>query len=254
MKKNKTLHRILDVMLIMVSSVLLAAVSELPLLSVFAAVASFYVISLVAMIYFGGVPMRGSLFATVAYSCADVVGTAPATYTDAGDCLEEGTGIFGFYLVKKGFDLATVIDQTSYTAAITAKNIIPVKDIEGYWPKTNQVTVPGIAGRMPRHGHIEYEFNYKHEGVDANLHFHNTLNNSRNWGIALVTEEYKVFAPLDRDLEPVLASFFAVPEGETEFGKQRMFNGSVKWKHRDLPQLIEAAGFVKSVIKTDFQP
>jgi hypothetical protein len=254
MKANKILYRALDIMLMLISAVLIAATAELPVLAVFSALATLYLVTYICVTWFGAVPMRGSLFATVAYACTEAIGTSTAVYTDAGDCLEEGTGILGFFLVKKGFDLPTIIDATTYTAAKTAFNIVPVKDIEGYWPKTNPVTVAGLAGRMPRLGHIEYEFTYKHEGVDANLHFHNTLNNSRNWGIAFVTEEYKVFAPLDRDLEPVLCQFFATPEGEQEFGKVRVFQGSVKWKHRDLPQLIEALGFVKAQIKPDFQP
>lgn len=253
MKAKQILYFALDIFLMLFSAVLFSALLSVAVIAAFAALLTFYAIVRVSLMW-GAVPMRGSLFAMVAYACSEAVGTATAVYTDAGDCIEEGTGIMGFFLVKKGFDLATVIDQTTYTAAKTAVNIYPVKDIEGYWPKTTEQTIPGIAGRMPRLGHLEYEFTYKHEGVDANLHFHNTLNNSRNWGIALVTEEYKVFAPLDRDLEPVLAHFYATIEGEQEFGKIRMFSGNVKWKHRDLPQLVEALGFVKSIIKPDFQP
>ncbi len=253
MKAKQILYFALDIFMMFFSAVLFSTLLAVPVLYAFSALLVFYLIVRLS-VTFGGVPLRGSLFATVAYACSESIGTSTAVYTDAGDCIEEGTGILGFYLLKKGFDLATVIDGTTYTAAKSAFNIVPVKDVEGYWPKTTEQTVPGIAGRMPRLGHLEYEFTYKHEGVDANLHFHNTLNNSRNWGIALVTEEYKVFAPLDRDLEPVLAHFYATIEGEQEFGKTRMFSGSVKWKHRDLPQLIEALGFVKSLIKPDFQP
>lgn len=189
------------------------------------------------------------LSALVAY---DPCNTTLGTYTQASDCLDEGSGILGVFLVKKGFDLNTVIDNTTLTAAITAKNLITIKDIEAYWPKASQVTIPGIAGRMERHGRWEYEMSFKHEGVDANLVFWNTVNQNRNFGIAFVTEEYKVFSPLDRQLEAVLAKVSAAPASDQEFGKTRYFEGSIKWKSRDLVQVIDL--LTPAIVKPIFQP
>lgn len=253
MKAKRIFALVIDLCLMFIWAGIYSGFTNAPIIGVFAALFAFYAIVWVS-VKRGGVMISGSLFATTAYACADAIGTAPATYTDAGDCLEEGTGIMGFLLIKKGFDVSTIIDQTTFDVAVTAKNLYPIKDIEAYWPKTSQVTIAGIAGRMPRHGRIEYELPFKHEGVDANLHFWNTVNNNRNLGIAYVTEEYKVFAALDRDMEPVLCSIFAAPEGDQEFGKIRMFSGTVKWKHRDLVQYLEYAGFAKSAIKATFQP
>ncbi len=176
----------------------------------------------------------------------------PGTLTPAGDCIDEGSGILGMYLVKKGFDLATVIDQTTLTTAKTALNLITIRDIEAYWPNVTQQTIPGIAGRMERHGRFECEMTFKHEGVDANLRFWNTINQNKNYGVVFVTEEYKAFAPLDRQLEPVLCMINAVPAGDQEFGKTRFMQGKVKWKQKDLVQFLDL--FSVPMMKADFQP
>jgi hypothetical protein len=188
----------------------------------------------------------------MALTAYDPCGTALATHTPAGACLEEGTGIFGMLLVKKGFNLATITDGTAYSDAKTAGNLKVIKDIEAFWPATNPVMQPGMAGRSERLAYINYEMPFKHEGIDANLVFWNTLNQDRNWGVAYITEDYKAYAPLDRELEPVLASFFAAPAGEQEFGKTAHFAGTVKWKSRDLVQLVTE--LTSAILKTDFQP
>lgn len=187
--------------------------------------------------------------ALVAYDPCTI---AAGTFTPAGDCIDEGSGILGMYLVKKGFDLNTIIDQTTLTAAKTALNMIAIKDIEAYWPSASQQTIAGLAGRMERHGRFDWELSFKHEGVDANLKFWNTINQNKNYGIVFVTEEYKAFAPLDRQLEPVLCAINAVPASDQEFGKTRFFQGTVKWKHKDLPQFLDL--FVTAMMKADFQP
>lgn len=191
----------------------------------------------------------GFLAALVAYDPCTI---ALGTFTQAADCMDEGSGILGMYLVKKGFDLNTIIDQTTLTTAKTGLNVIPIKDIEAYWPKATQVTIPGLAGRMERHGRWEYEMPFKHEGVDANLKFWNTVNFNKNYGLVFVTEEYKAFAPLDRQLEAVLAKISAAPASDQEFGKTRFFDGNIKWKQRDLVQILDL--FTVSMMKADFQP
>lgn len=250
----KIYYLALDLLVMILTSVVIAGIMGISVLGAMLPLLMMYLIVRISVAGFGAIPLKGSLFALVAYSCTEAIGTGTGVYTQAADCLEEGTGILGFYLVKKGFDLSTIIDATTLTAAKTAYNLVPVKDIEAYWPSTSEVTIPGIAGRIERLGHIEYDLPFKHEGVDANLHFWNILNRSRNWSIAFVTEEYKVFAPLDRDLEPVLCRLFAAPGGDQEFGKIRSMNGHVKWKSLDLVQLIDAAGFTKAAVKADFQP
>lgn len=187
--------------------------------------------------------------AVVAYNpCVIELGV----YTPSANCIDEGSGILGMFLMKKGFNIATVvIDPASYAAAKTAKDIIPIKDLEAYWPAANQQTIPGLSGRMERHGHFQYEFPFKHEGVDANLTFWNTINQSRNYGIAFVTEEMKVFSPLTRLLEPVLASISAKPASDQEFGKTRFFEGTVKWKHKDLVQYLD--NLTQAIIGADFE-
>jgi hypothetical protein len=193
---------------------------------------------------------QGALrMALVAY---DPCGTTLATFTPAGDCLAEGTGILGFLLVKKGFDLNTVIDATTYADAKTAANLKVIKDLEAFWPAVNPVTQPGFSGRTERLAYINYELPFKHEGINANLVFWNTLNQSRNWGVAFVTEDYKAYAPLDRNLEAVLCSFFAAPGGEQEFGKTANMSGMVRWKSKDLPQYLDL--FTPAILKADFQP
>ena len=109
----------------------------------------------------------------------------------------------------------------------------------------------GRPGRLTR---IDWDIPFTYEGVDANLHFQNALNHSRNYGVAFVTEEYKVFCPLDRNLEPVLASFFATPIGDQEFGQTRYFGGNIKYTNKDLPQVLDNAGLAKAIIMPDFQP
>ncbi len=187
--------------------------------------------------------------ALVAYDPCTI---AAGNYTPAGDCIDEGSGILGMYLVKKGFDLTTVTDQATLTTAKTALNMIAIKDIEAYWPNITQQTIPGIAGRMERHGRFECEMPFKHEGVNANLRFWNTINQNKNYGIVFVTEDYKAYAPLDRTLEPILCLVRAVPASDQEFGKTSFMQGTVKWKQKDLVQFCDL--FTVAMMKADFQP
>jgi hypothetical protein len=155
-------------------------------------------------------------------------------------------------LVKGGFNLNTVIDETTLAAAIAAENLLVIKDLEAYWPTPSPVMIPGKSGRVERLARIDYDLAFSHEGVDANLKFWNAVNNRRSYGIVFVTEEYKAFAPLDRALEPILCSIFAAPGGEQEFGNIREFRGNVKWKSKDLPQFLDL--FNTAMLSSRFQP
>jgi hypothetical protein len=168
--------------------------------------------------------------AVVAYTpCTDIT----STQTPAGTCLDEGSGIVGFLLVKKGFNIGSVIiDETTYAAAKTARDILVVKDLEAFWPAPTQQTIPGLRGRIERHGHWLFDMPFKHEGVDANLNFWNTITQSRDYSIAFVTEEYKAFAPLDRALEPVICAISAAPSSEQEFGKNSLHHGQCEMEEQ----------------------
>lgn len=180
--------------------------------------------------------LKGSLMAVVAYApCTEEL---PA-YTPSADCIDEGSGVPGMMLVEKGFDLSSLSDAEAITTAITAEDIIIIKDLEAYWPAPTQQTIPGLAGRVERHGHWLYDMPFKHEGVDANLAFWNNINQKRNYGVVFITEEFKAFAPLDRQLEPVICAISAAPNSDQEFGKTRFFQGNVKWKHKDLVYYID---------------
>jgi hypothetical protein len=189
----------------------------------------------------------------MALAAYDPCGAAVADgdYTQGAACLDEGSGIMGMFLVKKGFDLNTVIDSTTLNAALAADNLIRITDIEAYWPTASPQPIPGVAGRVERHGHFLYEMGFKHEGVDANLVFWNDVNNNRNFGMVFITEEYKAFAPLDRQLEPIVCSIMATPVSDQEFGKTRYFQGTVKWKSKDLVQYLDL--FTPALMKAIFQ-
>lgn len=191
------------------------------------------------------------LMALTAYVCTTTPGTAPATYTAAGACLEEKTGIIGIFLVAKGFDLNTVVDQTTYDAAKTAKNIVPVKDLSAFWPTTSPVYSPTTGNRPDRLARIDYEMPFEYEGVKANLPFQNTINNTRNWGVIFVTETYECYTALDRDLEPILCNFFGAPTGEQTFGEPVKMKGTIKWRSSDLVYNLDL--FTKAIVKPDFQ-
>jgi hypothetical protein len=195
--------------------------------------------------------VRGlSLMAITAYDdCGAEV--ADGDHTPAADCIEEGSGIVGFLAVKKGFDLNSILDQGDYDDAKTAGNLVVIADVEAYWPSAQPQKIPGLRGRTDRLGHIMYELGFKHEGVDANLEFWNKLNKSRNYGVVFITEEFKAFAPLTKELNPVLCSYFAAPGSDQEFGKTRFFQGTITWKHKDLPYLANT--LTSTIIQSDFE-
>lgn len=211
--------------------------------------ASLYVVATIMARYtLAGSPAKGVLMALVAYApCTEEL---PA-YTPSAECLDEGSGVLGMFLVKKGFDLSGLTTAELITAAITAEDVIPIKDIEAYWPAPTRQTVPGLAGRMERHGFWTFDLTFKHESVDANLKFWNNITQKRNYGVVFVTEEYKAFAPLDRQLEPVICDFSAAPQSDQEFGKTRFFQGNVKWKCKDLVQYVDTLTPV--LLKPHFQ-
>lgn len=215
--------------------------------------AAYVLLTLVQYAVGGRIP-RGILTATTAYACADVPGGVGSAYTQAGNCLEEGSTFIGFFLVKRGFNLSGLTDGTTYAAAKSAADIVPVRDVEAFMTPGTPVYSKARNGRQGRLTRIDWDIPFTYEGVDANLHFQNALNHSRNYGVAFVTEEYKVYAPLDRDLEPILVNFFATPQGDQEYGQSRYMGGSMKYQNKDLPQLIEYAGLAKAIIIADFQP
>lgn len=188
-----------------------------------------------------------------AYNCTDAVGDEVNYSVISPDaCVNEGTGVLGMFLVKGGFNLTTIVDETALAAAIAADNLYVIKDLEAYWPGVSPVMLPGKSGRVERLARIEYELTFSHENVDANIRFWNVVNNQRSWGIIFVTEDYKAFAPLDRALEPILCSIFAAPGGAQEFGSVREFRGTVKWKSKDLPQYLDL--FTEAMLSSRFQP
>lgn len=210
-----------------------------------------YIVQMIGFRFLKAEAPRFLLMALTAFSCADAVGTAPATYTVAGNCLEEKTGIIGMFIVKKGFNLNTVIDQTTYDAAKTAKDIIPVKDLSAFWPTATPVYSPTTGNRPDRLSRIDFEMPFEYEGVTANIPFQNAMNNSRNLGVIFVTETYQCYAALDRDLEPILATFFAAPAGEQTFNEPVKMKGTVKWKGPDLMYNLDL--FTKAIVRPDFQ-
>lgn len=227
-----------------------SSVLEVNPLSAFAGIMGFALVAAAGMYLMGGQGVRGLTMAVTLFTPCD--GTVPSV-TPAGECLEEGSGIVGLLLIKKGFNISTVItDDTTYGTAKTAKDIIVVKDLEAYWPSTTQNTIPGFRGRIEKHGNINYELAFKHEGVDNNMAFWNYINNNRNYGVAIITEEYKAFTCLERvSGEPVMASFFAAPSSEQEYGKNRFIEGVVKWKHKDLPYHLDL--LTRTILEADFQ-
>lgn len=231
-----------------ISGLLLVMLTSVFLFGPIAGIAVFAALNIVGRYALLGQPLTGFM-AVVAYTpCTDVT----STQTAPGDCIEEGSAIVGFLLVKKGFNITTAItDPTTYAAAKTARDVIPVKDLEAYWPAPAQQTIPGVRGRMERHGHWQFEMPFKHEGVDANLNFWNTVTQSRNYGVCLITEEYKAFMALDRQLEPVMSAISAAPASDQEYGKTRFIQGTVKWKHKDLPYHIDT--LTSAILQPDFQ-
>lgn len=218
-------------------------------LHAFAGVLVLALVSAAGVYLLNGQGVKGLLMAVTFYApCTEdtPAQTAPA------DCLDEPSGIVGFLLIKKGFNVATVVtDVTEYGTAKTAENLIVVKDLEAYWPGVSPNTIPGFRGRIERLGNINYELPFKHESADANLAFWNHFNHNRDYGVAFVTEDYKAFACLERSGEPVLASIFAAPASEQEFGKARYIEGTVKWKHKDLPYYLDL--LTPTILEADFQ-
>jgi hypothetical protein len=250
MKATKIIQWMATLMLALFVGSVAGTVLGVNPLSAFAGILLFAIATSAGMYLMNGQSTKGLMMAVTLYApCTE---DTPAQ-TAPGDCIDEGSGIVGLLLIKKGFNIATVIvDDTAYGAAKTAEDIIVVKDLEAYWPNVTQNTIPGFRGRIDRHGNINYELPFKHEGVDANLAFWNHFNNNRDYGVALITEEYKAFACLERvSGEPVLASIFAAPASEQEFGKTRFMQGTVKWKHKDLPYHLDL--LTRTILEADFQ-
>lgn len=197
----------------------------------------------------GGQGVKGLMMAVTFYApCTEDT----PTQTAPANCLDEPSGIVGFLLIKKGFNIATVVDDgDAYATAKTAEDLIVVKDLEAYWPGVTPNTIAGFRGRIERLGNISFELPFKHESADANLAFWNHFNQQRDYGLAFVTEDYKAFACLERSGEPVLVSIFAAPASEQEFGKTRYIEGTVKWRHKDLPYHLDL--LTPTILEADFQ-
>lgn len=211
-----------------------------------------YLAQLFGMFAFARNPVRGlMLMALTAYNCTDAPG-ATNPYTPAVECLDEGTGILGIFLVKGGFNLTTVVDEASMATAITAENLIVIRDLEAYWPAATPVFIPGKSGRVERLARIDYDMPFSHESVRANLKFWNAVNNRRSYGVVFVTENYTAYTPVDRALEPVLCSIFGAPSGAQEFASILEIKGNIKWKSKDLVQYLDL--FTVPMLSSRFQP
>jgi len=188
---------------------------------------------------------------TVYDPCAEPIGA----FVPEADCLEEGSRIVGGYLVKKGFDLETLIDNTTISAAIVAKNIIPVVGLAGNWPAATSNKKPGMGFQREKHSSNTFAVPIKHYGVDANLPFWNKVNNSKNYSMLFVFEDLSIWGALDRSKEVIPMDIVMSPVSTEELGGTRHFEGLANWTAKDLPYVLGApvvTGFTKAALRAQF--
>lgn len=175
--------------------------------------------------------------ATVTYDPCNV---PPGAHTVDPNCLEEGSRIVGAIAVKVGFDIKTIIDQATFDAAVAAEDIIPVKKIAGNWPAPQRNTRPGTGLRETEFVSWTFNVPFRHTGVDANLAFWNTMNQSKDYSIVFVTEDFKAFGAFTRtDLTLIPMDISAYMVSDDELGNTRRIEGSCGWKYKDLPYVID---------------
>jgi hypothetical protein len=185
--------------------------------------------------------------ALTAYTC----GTPPGTFITEADCLDEGSRIVGLLLVKEGFDVATLTDEASIDAAVTAGNVKIIDNVAGNWARPTSNKKPGAGYQNEKHSNYTYAIPFRHYGTDANLTFWNAVNNSRNWSAVFVFEDLKAWAALTRELEPITMDIEAAPSSPDELGGRRMMEGVCGWRHQDLPYVL--SDLTKAALKAKFQ-
>lgn len=156
-------------------------------------------------------------------------------FTAAADCLEEGSRIIGLMLVKQGTDVETLIDSVSIDAAVTAGDVAIITKVTGSWPKPTVNKKPGLGFKVQKFTSLTYAIPFKHEGVDANLKFWNDINQSDDWSVVFVFEDFSSWCALKRDKSLIAMDIEAAPSAPEELGQSRMIEGTANWTHKDLP-------------------
>jgi len=182
------------------------------------------------------------------------------TFVPEADCVEEGSRIIGGFLVKKGFDLATLVaeateDFVTIEAAITAGDLKPLKGLSGSWTKGTSNKKPGKGFNREQHSTWTWAIPFTHYGVDANLKFWNGVSNRKEWSMAFVFEDFGIWACLDRDGQPIVQDIVADPESPEELGGARQISGVVNWTSKDLPyNVLDPAvpAFTRSALRQLF--
>lgn len=172
---------------------------------------------------------------------------------DAG--VKENSRIIGVFLIKKGFDITDLTeDAATWSAAVTAKDVVIINPVTGTWPEASENTQPGIGRVQTEFVSMGYDINFRHKGVDANLAFYNKLLKSKDYGAGFVFHDNTAYIAAsgtvgDPDAEPTpipdsfevdIIDWFARPAADGEqLEGDRFLQCNGRWTSADLPYAMK---------------
>lgn len=159
----------------------------------------------------------------------DPCGDDPAAFVPESTCLQEGSRIIGAFLANVSVNLESLTDATALTAAITAEDIYPLKDLAGSWPLATSNKKPGKGYTRERHSSFTFAIPFSHFSVDANLAFWNTVAHQRNWSMLFVFEDLAIYGALTKDKKLIPMDIPASVVSDGELGNQREIQGTASW-------------------------
>ncbi|MGD1960560.1 MAG: hypothetical protein ACFB2Y_16995 [Fulvivirga sp.] len=181
----------------------------------------------------------------------DPCNTVLGDFVAESDCLEEYGRIVAGLLFKVGFNIETIVDQASLDNAITAGDVKVLKGLAGNWAKPTANKKPAKAFKVDQFSSWSYSIPMSHYSVDANLPFWNDVVSSANdWCIAFIFEDFRSWAPLDDELAGIPLDFDMGPASQDEVGGSVQFEGTVNWRSRFMPYLLELD---KALLRANFR-
>lgn len=167
--------------------------------------------------------------------------------------VKENSRIIGIFLIKKGFDVTTLSeDPATWTAAITAKDVIIINPVTGNWPAAGENTQPGIGRTQTEFVSKAYDVPARHKGTNENLAFYNKLNKTKEYGAGFVFHDNTALIPAsatagDPLADPVvpdsfevdLIDFFARLDGTEDLEGDRFILVNSRWTSADFPYAMK---------------
>lgn len=148
------------------------------------------------------------------------------------DDIEHGR-IRSIAFIKKSFHFHDITNPVEWTAAINAKNVIIIPDVNGTFDGGAEQEADGYGDQQTKLVGYNFTLNFKDPNYKQNAAFYNAIKNSRNYTIAYRTET---------QIHPSLVAVEIIPKNPVTANTtdEVVWDVTVKWSTGDVPEPFDA--------------